>query len=183
MTSFYRNILQLILSPTKGWEDVDASKPQPQRLAMECMYPLFGVAALSVFVQMAFKTDIQFSTMFIRAFAVFVSYFVTYFFACALSKQYLSYISDEDDASEKCNTVIVYALSLLALASVVCNLLPLTVGLTYIMPLAVAIVMWKANAYLKVAKDGDSKFILFVILAVVIPPTLIQSMFDYLLVN
>ncbi len=183
MTTFYKNILQLVLSPSSGWEDVAATKSKPQQLAQQCMYPLMGLAALAVFLQLIYEPEVAFTIVLVRAVALFVSYFVTYFFACACVKQYIGRYVEDDVDDERCHTMIIYALSLLALASIVCSLLPLSVGLPYLMPMAVALVLWKACTYLHVSKEHELRFVVLVLVAIVLPPTLIQTMFDYMLAN
>ncbi len=183
MTIFYKNILQLILSPTSGWEDIAASEHKPQELALRCMYPLMGVASLAVFLELFYDPQMQFSTTLVRAVALFASYFVTYFFANACCKEYLSRWVDGEIDDTRCQIMVVYAVSLLALASIVCSLLPLSVGLPYLMPLAVMLVLWKSGTYLHVSRNHELRFVLLLIVAIIMPPLLIQGMFDYILVN
>ena len=46
MKQYLKNILQLILSPTKGWEDISAAVENPDTVAAKGYYPLLAVEAL-----------------------------------------------------------------------------------------------------------------------------------------
>lgn len=47
MLEFLKNILQLILSPGNGWEDLSHSKTEPETMLSKGLYPLLGVMALT----------------------------------------------------------------------------------------------------------------------------------------
>ncbi len=137
---------------------------------------------MAVFLQMVYDPEISLSTVLIRAVSLFVSYFVTYFFAMACMKEYLwKLVSDEDVDGVRVHTMVVYALCLLAISSIVCNLLPLSVGLPYLLPLAVGLILWKSANFLRVDKNKEWRFVLLILLSLILPPILIQTLFDTML--
>ncbi|MCC8112557.1 MAG: hypothetical protein LIP03_00925 [Bacteroidales bacterium] len=181
MVTFIKNIIQLILAPTSGWEDISVSNPDPKAVASTGMYPLFAASALSVFAQGYFHPELSGALLVVKAAATFASFFVGYVIAEAMLKTFSEAWVEGSLDYRKCSTVVIFALSLLALATIVCNLLPLTLGLPYLLPLGVAMVIWKATMYLCVKKDKEFNFMLFMVMAVVMPPCLIRALFDWVI--
>lgn len=177
MLIFIRNILQLLLAPAKGWEDVSESAVNPQELFRRQVLPLLGMAALSVFVRLVYNSDLQVIWLFVKAMVIFVSFFVSFFLALVVFKSYFHYFCEGDPNERKFTTVIAYCISLLALTEIICNVLPVNLGLQYLLPLAVALVFWKADVYLRVRNDRDMPFALFGLCVVVLPAAIIRSIF------
>ncbi len=177
MLIFIRNIIQLILAPAKGWEDVSVSSVNPHELFKHNVLPLLGVAALSIFVRMIYNSDYQFIWLLVKAMVIFVSFFVSFYFSIVMFKSYFHYFCEADPNERKFTTVIAYCLSLLAITQLVCNILPVNLGLQYLLPLAVALIFWKADVYLRVRPDRDLPYALFGLCFVVLPSAIIQTIF------
>ena len=52
MVQYLKNLLQLVLLPFRGWEDVSATLSDPERLLRDGYYPLLGIAANTEFVRL-----------------------------------------------------------------------------------------------------------------------------------
>ncbi len=50
MKDYLKCLLQLILSPRNGWEDIEKGDVSPSRLAVDGFLPLIAITAVSVFV-------------------------------------------------------------------------------------------------------------------------------------
>lgn len=177
MLIFIRNILQLLLAPAKGWEDVSESAANPQELFKRQVLPLLGVAALSILVRLIYNYDLQIIWLLVKAMVIFVSFFVSFFLALVVFKSYFHYFCEGDPNERRFTTVIAYSISLLAIAEIVCNILPVNLGLQYLLPLAVALIFWKADVYLRVRPDRDMPYALFGLCVVILPSAIIRSIF------
>lgn len=177
MLIFIRNILQLLLAPAKGWEDVSGSSTTPQELVNANMLPLLVIAGLSVFVRFFYDAGCEFLLLLVKAMVIFVSFFVSYYFAVVVFKSYFHYFCEADPNERKFTTVIAYCISLLALSEIICNVLPVNLGLQYLLPLAVALIFWKADVYLRVRADRNMAYALFGLCIVVLPSAIIRSIF------
>jgi len=176
--TYVTNIIQLILSPGSGWEDVSGSAVDRTIPTRQYMFRLFGITALTVFAVLFHCADAHFALVFIKAVGVFASLFLTYFLARELFVTFLPGMLDTEYSDVKSEAVISYTLSILSLIMIVFNLLPERLAIYYITPVFVALVFWKSDAYLGVAKDKNWHFILLGIFAVILPPILIQELFD-----
>lgn len=173
---FIRNILQLLLAPAKGWEDVSGTMSTPSWLLTRYFYPLIALAGVSEFVRMLYDSGLAFSTALISCFVVCVSLFVTYFFALVVFRTYFDNVCEGAANERKYTTVIIYCLCLLSIFTVVCNVINIKL-LQYLLPLVVCMVFWKSNVYLRVRSDRDLVFLLMGFACIVLPPGLIQWMF------
>lgn len=180
MVLFFRNMLQLLLSPSRGWEDVAASRPDPSSLLRRGVVPVFLIASASIFAQVLFHLHLDFVDLFVGAFVIFVSYFVT---ACLAYRAFFKRLQKWNPKSDndRCHIVVNYALGLMALTTAICNFMPITLGLGYLLPLAITLVVWKSNYYLSVPAEKEYDFLVLVFVVITLPPILIQAFFSWAL--
>ncbi|MCM1451920.1 MAG: hypothetical protein NC102_06655 [Clostridium sp.] len=180
MVLFFRNMIQLMLSPSRGWEDVAASGQDASTLLRQGVIPSFLLAAGSIFAQLLFHLRLDTVDLFVGAFVIFVSYFVTLALAYRAFYARLKKWNTRTDQG-RCRIVADYALGLMALTTMICNFMPITLGLGYLLPLAITLVVWKAMPYLSVAEDREYDFLGLAFLAITLPPILIQAFFSWAL--
>ena len=180
MMLFFRNMMQLMLSPSRGWEDVALSDSDPARLVKEGVIPALIVASLSIFAQILFHQRLDLVDLMVAGCVIFVSYFVTLAvasrFFCAKVRKW-----NPDANPERCQTVVAYALGLMALTTTICNFMPISLGLGYLLPLAITLVVWKSMAYLSVPEQKEYDFLTFVFVVITLPPILIQAFYSWAL--
>ena len=82
MLHFLKNILQLVINPTRGWEDISGDASTPQDLCRVGLYPMLAISALSC-VGGLWKLDSDTTLIAIiqNAIITFTSFFATKFFA------------------------------------------------------------------------------------------------------
>lgn len=181
MLLFLRNILQLILAPSRGWEDISSCATDVITLQHKGMYPLIVAAALSVFVRLVYDPSLSLPVLVVMSLVVLVSFFGCYFLSVVSFKSMFYRYCSHGPSEKKYSTVITYIIGLLCLSEIICNAMPVKLGLEYLLPMAVGMIMWKSNVYLSVDEDRDLGFIFFGVVTVILPPLLIQSFFAKLL--
>lgn len=175
---FLRNILQLILAPSKGWEDVSGDMADPSALARKYLYPLMGLASMSVFFRLIYNTEHRFAYLLVTAFVLFVSLFFTFFFALSIFKSYFYKFCEGSPNEHKYTTVITYCVCMQSIFAVVYNLLPRISLLGFLLPLIVTLIFWKSDTYLRVRPDRNFPFLLLGIATLILPQCLIQWAFS-----
>ena len=78
---YITNIIQLILSPGSGWEDVSGSAVDRAMPLRQYLFGLFGLTAITVFAELFHVDNASFALALIKSVGVFASLFVTYFIA------------------------------------------------------------------------------------------------------
>lgn len=170
MLQYLKNLLQLVLSPFRGWEDVSASLASPDSLLRDGYYPLLGVAALSEFVRLFYHGHGGFLTVLELAIALFGSFFVAFFLAKVILTHYLTPFIEGDPNPTKIATFSIYGLGLLLFIEIIENILPTHLTLVKFLPLFVALILYNGSAYLSVKEGTELRFLAVVVLGVVVVP-------------
>ena len=178
MLDFLKNMLQLILAPERGWEDVAAEDTAPDVLIRRRLWPFAALAAISVYMQLFYHPDLSWVDLTMHAVVFFVSIFVTLHLAIMIIKTYGGkYIMGGTPNPKKTSTMTAYILGLLCLIELFCNLLPIHLALYYLLPLALVLILWKADKYMSVKENKDFIFMLFGACTVILPAVAIQELF------
>lgn len=180
MRRYLKQLFQLILSPGNGWEDIAKAADVPARIAAKGFYPLIAIAAVSVFVQGLYH-HILFLTLFMKMIVSFLVYFVAYFFGVFILSLFLEPTLSQRYDETRVNTFVLYTLGLLALISLIVNVLPVTSMMLFFLPFYVALIQWKAAPYLGVASEKTGIFMIIAILGVLLPPYIFYFLFSLLI--
>lgn len=178
MFKFLKSLFQLILSPVRGWEDISYAGEDYRRLAAEGLYPLLGVASLTVFMAAIYRHGVELSYMIQQAIVTFVKYFVGYFIAVFILGSYIHRDSDAEISEKRNHTFVIYSIGLLAIISIIKNCLPMNLATLNFLPIYVAIVMWRGTRYMAIRPDRVGYFMILAIGAVIVPPFVIGFLFN-----
>lgn len=179
MKDYLKFLLQLVLSPRNGWEDIEKAAISPAKLLGQGFYPLIAVAALSVFAQGIFLHHFVFMKLFMRMIITFVVYFISYFFGnFVLSMTPVIANNPAYDEEERAQTFTLYTLGLLAVITIIMNFLPITPLVLFFLPCYVALVQWKGCAYMRVPPEKHGLFMTVAILGVLLPPYIFYFVFS-----
>lgn len=180
MRKFYQYILQLVLSPGKAWEDIgNDNGADAYSLERGGMFPLMVIAALSSFVQLIYHSSLTLFDVVVRGAGIFVSLFAGFAIARQLFATFVKrYLYAEYDA-ERAKIVVVLGVSLMSLSTIICNVMPVQIGLPYLLALYTVLVTWRSTTYLGVSRDMIMGYLAFVLVSIAVPPMLIQALFDY----
>jgi len=180
MLSFLKNMLQLLLSPANGWEEVSYDNTDPKVLASHGLYPLMAIASACAFVEGVYETSYDVALVIQHAMIDFISLLVAYLAGAALMESFVDHFTTKDISARKSQTVAVYTVSVLCVVQIIDNLVPFSFALIKFLPAFAAIVLWRATAYLSVDKDKEGLYIVFSIGVMILPWIVISSLLDLL---
>lgn len=182
MLKFLRQILQLLISPSKGWEDVSATGTPPAEITRKGFYPLLGVLAATSLIRLAYH-DIGYSLVdaLQNAIVSFTIYFVTLFIASYCFSMFMPTIGGKANSVNKNSSFIIFCLGTLALINLVANLIPVDLVLMKILPAYVAFIMFKATIYLDILPDKIGQFMFLSVFSIGVPPFLLSFLFKLLM--
>lgn len=183
MLKFLTCLIQLIISPAKGWEDIAAVGEEPRKICSDGFYPLLGLTACSVFIRRLYDSDLGLVTMIQRAIITFVEYFVTYFLASFLFSIFLGKVIDGELNEKKYHTFAIYNISLLALITIIENCLPTELSIVQFLPVFTIVVMWMGKRYLAVKEEKSFTFIFLASVAILVMPYLLGFLFNMVIPN
>lgn len=175
---YLRDLLQLVIAPRKGWEDISADGFEVKTLFTKGFIPLISITALTVLVKWFYIADISVVALIQQTIVCFLKFFATYFIAGFLFTIYLPGCVDGEFSLTKCNIFILFGLGLIAIIDLIINVLPMDVAVAYIMPVYVMFIMWRGLRYMNIDFEGVGTFILLIIFALIIPPFALQYLFN-----
>lgn len=181
LPGFLKNILQLLLAPSHGWEEVSGHGAEPDRLAADGMYPLMGLSAATVFISGCYDKTYEVGALVQRAMIQFLALYIAFWIGTALMESYINRFTDTEISTKRPRTVVVYTISLLAIIQIIENLVPVEFTVIKFLPAFAAIVLWKATAYLSISKDDEGPYIIFVLGVLIVPWILLNFIFGAIL--
>ncbi|MBO4954808.1 MAG: hypothetical protein J6C77_00200 [Muribaculaceae bacterium] len=178
---YIRDMLQLMLSPKKGWEDVSADGFDPAVLFRTGFLPLVLLAAAAGMLQWAYHTDVSWWIWVERSLVDLLKLIATYYIASFVFTLYLPTCVDGGYNDTKCMTFITYGTGMIALITLIINCMPMTFSVLYMMPVYALYVLWRGLHYMSVSFNGVGTFIMLIIFSLILPAYLIQALFNLLL--
>lgn len=183
MLKFLTCLIQLIISPAKGWEDIAAVGEDPRRICADGFYPLLGVTACSAFIQRFYIPELGPVALIQDAIITFIEYFVSYFLASFIFSLFGAKVVDGELNEKKYHTFVIYNLSLLALITIVGNCFPMELPIVQFLPIFTIIVMWMGRRYMAVKEEFSFRFIFLSAVAILLSPYLLGYLFRMVLPN
>lgn len=182
MRHFLKNILQLLLSPVHGWEEVSRDGLTPEHIASRGLYPLIGLASVTYFVQGIYAVHFELVPLLQHALAVFVSLFLSFFIGkLGLETFTGKYVDTGKLNIFKTDTLAAYTIGILGIMQIVGNLLPVQTVLVYLLPVFAVIVIWKSCRYLDIAVEKETSFTAMTIGVLIVPKILLDILFTAIL--
>lgn len=181
MFLFFRYLLgmvQLILSPRRGWEDIAIDNYQSSKLLTAGYMPLIIITSLTCLPEYFYSSDVTVVGVIEDMIACFVKFLVSYYIASLFFSLYIPSCTGGELSMNKNNTFILYTLGLLALLDMLMNLLPMVPDMLYLLPVYVFFVMWRGLNYMEVKFDGVLPFMMLNFFAVIVPLFLLTYIFN-----
>lgn len=177
MLYFLKNLLQLILSPGNGWEDIATEAQSPERIFMRGYIPLISLTALSALLMLVYHPAIEPISVIITVLVTFAAYFTAYYIGTLTLNIFIDSAAECHVDDLRCRTFTLYSLGLMALVTITVNCLPVSSGILFFLPLYVAVIMWKAASYLYIAPLRTGMFIIMALCGIMAPVYIILMLF------
>lgn len=178
MATIFKLLFQLILSPYQGWGDVSHDGVPVNRLLSAGFYPLITLTALTVFLQGLYHPGFTFLYLLEKCIVIFVQYFISFFIARFVFTSLIHRYVNSELSEKRNDSFIIFSLSLLAIATLTENCIPIYMPIREFFAIYVAIVMWRGVRYMAVRNDRVESFMIMSILAILVPPFIIGFLFN-----
>ncbi len=162
---FLRQILQLVLRPTNGWEDIAAdfeSAPgEAERVYRADFLPLIAGCSASSLIRILYGVD--FLGAFCHGLVMFVALFLSYYIACwvlASCMPRLSGVVVVDENSRRYRLMVMYTLAIIALVGLLENIVKVRMAILTFLPLYTVFVLWKGCRFVEVPQQQEGVFML-----------------------
>lgn len=177
MLIFLGRIIQLLLSPEHGWEDISAAAERAEDIQRRRYLPLVCVVALSQLVRLFFEPQLGVFSALAAVVAVGGAYLASLFIAKMVMTFAVRKWVDEAIDVEKVHVVVLYTLGLAAFYRLIYNLIPTPMMLLKLLPLLSLLVILRATRYLGVPSEMGLRIMGQGFLLVIVLPTVITYLF------
>ena len=181
MLLYIKQLFQLLLEPTYGWEDISEANRPADVIQKSGFFPWIGVTAASCFLQLFYDNELTFlravQTAIAIAGAMFISLFVSRLLLDILLPKYV----DPKISSSKISVFNLHMVGLLGVYLVFANLMPATLTFLYILPFLSFLVIFKSITFMGVKEENAISFLLLSALAVWATPILIALLLTYII--
>jgi len=182
MLEYLKLMMQLLLVPVRGWEDVSSSSPDPEEMLRRGLYPLMGVAALTEFVSFFYDSQLSLAVVLVRAVIGFGAYFASVFIARLIFDVYLGReLESGEQNRRKTETLIVFAIGIMILFRIIGNCMPSDVNIFKFLPLYLVLILYKAAPYMEVRRDCEFNFLGLASIATVVVPLALYYVLCFIL--
>lgn len=183
MLHYLKLMLQILMSPKRGWDDVAADETSPRYLLRQGLLPVAIVASLTVGLGFLYQIRPQAYTIILTGVVAFVRYMLTYFIAVALLVYLLPRVTN-DGAVDRTRVELfsVYCVGMMALIGILENIIPYQKGNTPLLPLIqflplyVVVVMIQGRGILNIIENRLFIFAAITIIGIILPIFLIDGM-------
>lgn len=175
MLRYLKNMMQLLLSPSRGWEDISADSTETQELLERGYYPLLGAVAISCFMKFLWIKDITLAGVLTQAVLTFGTFFACYFLVRFILDLFAGNLVYGEVSEKKLDNISIYCLSVLAFFILIENCIPANLTLLKFLPLFVAMIAYKSGRYLGVPSEDDFRYGLIAVVATVVVPMALYS--------
>ena len=159
MSAYLKYLFQLILAPTKGWEDISHDGADPDELLRRGFYPLTGITALS-----GIGSVLQ------QATAIFCAFFAAVFLSRMLLDAWLPKVTDGQPSERRTATLNIMCLGQMEIIAIIANCVPTGLTLIHFLPIYALLIFYKASRYMAVRADSEMNYLVVGLLSVVAVP-------------
>lgn len=170
MWLFIRHLFQLILAPSKGWEDISAAAASYVDIQKNGYFPLIVLTALFEFFRLVYSPTMPFIEALANAVAIGGGLFVSVFAARLFLDIVLTKFINQDMNILKINKLAIYLLGVDCLYRILSDLIPAALTLLSFLPLVSVIIIFKSAPFLSVPDDRIINYLALVFIGVIIIP-------------
>lgn len=170
MWFFIQHLLQLVLSPARGWEDISEAARGADDIQRSGLYPWLGVTAMSEFVRLAYQPGLTFVVALESAVAVAGAMFASLYVARIFLDMTLGAHVDGTLNVSKVSVLTSYMIGVACLFRIISNIVPASLTLVHILPLLSLLIIFKASPYIGVRSDSAMTFLGLAAIATVVTP-------------
>lgn len=181
MWLYIRHLIQLVLSPTGGWNDISEAARTPEEVQRRGFYPWTALVALSETVRCLYEPDLSVFTALGCALAVAGAMLVTLYLGRLLLDMSLVRLVDGTLNISKVAVFTLYMTGMWGLFIMVSNLVPASLTIVHFLPLLSVLVIFKASAFLGVREESGIALLGWGALATIVAPYVIYALLTLLL--
>lgn len=180
---FLKNLLQIVLRPRCGWEDLAAAPMTVATALRNGFYPLLAVTAVTAFLHALYRPDsFQLAQTLQTAMVQFLPLFLSYFVARAAFENFMPRICiNYAERLPDAEIMSIFCLSYIAIIQIVSNLCPMHLVVMKLLNVFILPMAWQARFFLDIDKDKYGMYLLVCVVVLLVFPLAIQYILGLLI--
>lgn len=169
MLKYLANILQLLIAPQKGWEDLEVNDIREdgtrgaidiRRLYTHCFLPLIIICSLTAFIRMMFDGGPDFIGALQQVIIEFFSLFLAYHLAIYIFSWWMPRILSDDSLPDmrRDAIMVMYCISIIAIIFLIGNIIKVKLALISFLPFYVMFIIWKGADFVGIPQRNIGAF-------------------------
>lgn len=175
MWLYIKQLLQLLLSPARGWEDISETSVAPEILIRKGFYPLVVVTALSELFPLLYTLDLSVVAAIMHGIAVGCALIAGLYLSRMVLDMFLWRFVSGKVNTFKVSLFNTYLMGLNCFYVILNNIVPASLTILKIIPLLSVVIIIKAMPYLSISEDSKLSYISATAACVILIPVLIAS--------
>lgn len=181
---FLKNMLQLVLAPIRGWEDIAMDDVDDELPVAPSFYALCAIVSLSWLLQKVYHPEMGWDRVIELIIVTFAVFFLSFFVGNFIISVALESLARHGDVTDRRTRLFVmFGVALLAFVMLLANLLPAPTPVLWFIPVYIVVVLWKGAAFVNVPPQKAGIFTLISFIAVLLPAMLLGWLFKILLLS
>lgn len=181
MPHYLRLLLQLVMSPARGWEDIADGAGSARRALLHGLIPLSAIAAITVYTGMFYQHGASFGALTVDAVVTFLKYSVSYFVAVAAMTYVLPRLTTDGLVNrEYAGLFSAYCLGIMAAIGIIENLLPMEVTLLQFLPIYMVVVICRGRKFMDVDASNIFSFAALGVFCTIVPVFFIDWLMQHI---
>ncbi len=177
MLHYLKLMLQLLMAPARGWEDVAESAENPRHTLLCGLLPLAALAGLSAFTGRFYQLHPSFTPLLVKAVVMFIKYTVTYFIGVALLLNVLPRLTSDGLVNrERVELFCAYCEGMMAVIGILECVMPMDITLLQFLPIYVVVVICMGRRFVDVDERNIFRFAGVSVFGLIVPVYLIDML-------
>lgn len=181
MWLYIKQLLQLLLSPARGWEDVSAAALPPDEIQRRGFYPWIGIVAASQFLNLIHDHHDSFFTLLQGAVAISGALFISLYLARLFLDITLPQHIGGDVNFAKINIFANYLIGLIGLYHIIANAMPASMTFLHFLPALSLLVIFKSVTFIGIKEDNIVVFLVLAGIATIAVPIAVAALLTFII--
>lgn len=170
---YIKQLVQLVLSPSRGWEDVSYAVHNPDELQRRGFVPLLAITGLSEFLPLIYSHGKGFVNCLLSGFIICAGLFCSLYVARLFMEMTFGKYVFSKMNPVKLNIYITCLMGINCFYTIISNAVPASMTLLKLLPLLSVNIIFRATAFMGIGEENQLTFTGLSIIAVLLCPAAI----------
>lgn len=181
MWLYIKQLIQLLLSPARGWEDISEAAMSSEDIQRRGFYPWLGIVGASDFLRLFYVRELTFLAALQSAIAIAGALFISLYLARLFLDLALPQYVDNKLNVTKINTFTIFMTGMIGFYNVISNAMPASMTFLHFLPLLSLLIIFKSTVYMGIMQDKAMTFLWITAVGVILIPIGMATLLSFII--